>query len=213
MAIRVGTYPYGDRAFAVLAGTVRRAKELDPFAPVTVVVERGTLALSVRRRLASTPPGVVHVRCTTWARLAAELAQPWLSADGRTLADAAIELEAVRAALAEGAPPRLAGAREQPATLRALARTYRDLAPVPDEALDALAAQSPRAGDVVELVRRARAALSGCVGMAELLGAAAAEVRHDPRRAAEACGQVAVYLPRRTGSPELELLEALGDCT
>jgi RecB family exonuclease len=211
--IRVATHTYGDAAFAVLASTVRRAKQADPLSPATVVVDRGPLALSVRRRLASTPPGVAHLRCTTWVRFAAELAQHWLSAGRRVPASPAIELEAVRSALVEETPSHLAGALDQPATLRALARTYRDLAAVSAVALDALAAQSPRAADVVGVVRRVRSALSDCVGTAELLAAAAAEVRRQPGRAAETCGQVAVYLPRRIGPPELELIETLGGCT
>ena len=213
VAIRAATHTYGDAAFAVLAHTVRKAKEADPLSPATVVVDRGPLALSVRRRLASTPPGVAHLRCTTWVRLAAELAQRWLSAGRRVPSSPAVELEAVRSALAEETPSHLAGALDQPATLRAIARTYRDLVAVPGVALDALAAQSPRAADVVDVVRRVRSALADCVGRAELLAAAAAEVRRAPGWAAESCGQVAVYLPRRIGPPELELIEALGGCT
>jgi ATP-dependent helicase/nuclease subunit B len=213
VAIRAGTHPYGDAAFSVLAHAVRRAKEADPFSPATVVVDRATLALSVRRRLASVPPGVVHLRCTTWPRLAAELAQLWLSAGTRVPVSPAIELEAVRSTLAERTPPHLAGALEQPATLRALVRTYRELAAVPDAALDTLAAQTARTADVVDVVRRVRSALAGCVGRTELLAAAAAEVRRVPGWAAEVCGQVAIYLPRQVGVPELELIEALGGCT
>ncbi len=206
-------HPYGGSAFSALAHTVRKVKEVDPFSPVTIVVDRGGLALSVRRRLAAVPPGLVHLRCTTWTRLAAELAQGWLSVGGRTVASSAVELEAVRAALGEETPPHLAGALDQPATLRALVRTFRDLASVPEASLQALAAQSPRTADVVGVVRRVRVALAGCVGPAELLDAATAEVEREPVRAAAVCGAVAVYLPRRIGPPELELVEALGGCT
>jgi ATP-dependent helicase/nuclease subunit B len=206
-------HPYGDGAFEVLSHAVRRAKEADPFAPVTVVVDRGGLALAVRRRLAATPPGVVHLRCTTWARLAAELAAGWLSSGGRIVASRAVELEAVRSALVAETPPHLAGALDQPSTLRALGRTYRDLSSVPDAALDELAAQSMRTREVIGVIRRVRAALACCVGAAELLEAAAAEVRRMPEWAAGLCGDVAVHLPRRLATPELSLLEALGSCT
>ncbi len=213
VAITIGTYPYGDSAFEALAHAVRRVKEVDPLSPCTIVVEGGRLGLSVRRRLAAVPPGVVQVRCSTWTQLAAELAQPWLSAGAKTVPSAAVELEAVRTALLAETPPRLAGALDQPATLRALARTIRELAPVPDAVLHALAAQSPRAADVVGVARRARAALSGCITVAELFGAAAAEVRRAPGQVAEACGAVTVYLPRRSGEIELGLMGALGACT
>jgi ATP-dependent helicase/nuclease subunit B len=211
--MRVEAQPYGDGAFAALSQAVRRAKATDPFSPVTVVVDRAGLSLSVRRRLAAVPPGVAHLRCTTWSRLAAELAAGWLSSGARTVASRAVELEAVRSALVEKMPPRLEGALDQPSTLRALARTYRDLAAVPDGALDALAAQSPRTADVVDVVRRVRGSLAGCVGPVELLGAAAAEVRRAPESAAETCGTVVCYLPRRTTTAQFELLEALATCT
>ncbi len=212
VATRAGAHPYGDSAFGVLSRVVHAAKA-DPFSPVTVLVEHGGLALAVRRRLAGEPPGVVHLRCTTWTRLAAELAAGWLASERRTVASAAVELEAVRSALSELTPPSLTGALDQPGTLRALARTCRELATVPDAALEALASQGTRAADVTGVVRRVRCALSGCVGASELLGAAATEVRRSPARAAELCGAVAVYLPRRVGTPEIELAEALGECT
>ena len=213
VTISVGAHPYGDGAFEALARIIRSAKGADPFAPVTVVVDRGGLALAVRRRLAARPPGVVHLRCTTWERLAAELAAEWLSSGARTAAFPALELEAVRSALAQEAPARLTGTADQAATLRALARTYRDLVGVPDRTLGALAAQSSRASDVIRVVRRVRAALSGSIGAGELFSAAAAEVRRRGEWAAGACGTVAVHLPHRVGTPEIELLEALGERT
>ena len=213
VAIGVQLHPYGDGAFEALARIVREAKDADPFAPVTVVVDSGGLALALRRRLAARPPGVVHLRCTTWERLAAELAAEWLSSGARMVASPALELEAVRSALTREAPARLAGAADQAATLRALARTYRDLAGVPDRTLGALGAQSSRARDVVDVVRRVRAALSGCVSASELFSAAAAEVRRRGEWAAGACGTVAVHLPGRVGAAEMGLLEALGGCT
>jgi len=213
VAIGVQLHPYGDAAFEALARIVRGAKDADPFSPVTVLVDSGGLALALRRRLAARPPGVVHLRCTTWGRLAAELAAEWLSSGARTVASPAIELEAVRSVLAREAPARFAAAVDQPATLRALARTFRDLAGVPDHTLGVLGAQSPRAADVIDVVRRVRAALSGCAGASELFSAAAAEVWRRGEWAAELCGTVAVHLPGRVGAAEIGLLEALGGCT
>ncbi len=213
VAIGVQLHSYGDEAFDALARIVRRAKDADPFAPVTVVVDSGGLALALRRRLAARPPGVVHLRCTTWERLAAELAATWLSSGPRTVATPAVELEAVRSVLTREAPARLSRSADQAATLRALARTYRDLAGVPDRTLEVLGAQSSRAAEVIDVVRRVRAALSGCVGASELFSAAAAEVRRRGEWAAGACGTVAVHLPGRVGAAEIGLLEALGGCT
>lgn len=213
MGIRAGAYPFGEGAYGALADAVRSAKGDDAFSPVTVLVDRGALGLATRRRLAATPPGVLNVRFVTWSRLAAELAADWLAEGGRRTTSPAGELEAVRAALAGSPASRLASARDQPSTLRALARTYRELAAVPPSALDALGAQSARAAEVVDVVRRARRALQGCVGPAELLEAAAREVRRAPQRAAGVLGALVVYLPRRIGEAELGLLDALGACT
>jgi ATP-dependent helicase/nuclease subunit B len=205
-------HSYGDEAFEALDRIVRDVQRADLLAPVTVVVERGGLALSLRRRLASRPRGVANVRCTTWDRLAASLAVRPLSGCSRLTVSASAELEAVRSALVEDAPHRLSGALGQPATLRALARTYRELAAVPEAALDKLAAQSARAGEVVRLVRRARRILAGCLSPAEVIETAAAEVRRAPRWAAERCGAVVVHLPYRLGTPEIGLLQSLAAC-
>lgn len=203
----VDVRPFGDGAFQGLAEAVGAAQESDPLAPVTVVVERSALGLASRRRLASAGP-VANVRFSTWSSVAAQLAAGWLASNGRRLVTPALEHEAVRAVLAARHDGLLAGAREQPGTVRALSRTYRDLAHVADGALDALAAQSPRAAEVVAVVREARAALSHCYDAEDVLGAAAAEVRRTPV-VARVLGTVVVYQPGRATRAELDLLEAL----
>lgn len=207
MAVALSTHPYGDGAFGALAASVRAAKGGDPLAPVTVVVDRGAVGLSVRRRLAASPEGVANVRFTTWSRLAAELAMPWLSSADRRAVTGAVELEAVRAALDEVDAGPLAALADQPSTVRAVARTYRELAGVSRDALDALAAQSRRSAAVVAIVRAARARLHGAYGPAELLSAAAGAVRQGA--VPTPVGSVIVYLPGRAGPAEWSLAEAL----
>lgn len=210
MAIEVAAHRFGDEAFDALCAAVRAAQAGDPLRAVTVVVERAALGLSARRRLAARGSGVANVRFLRWGDLALELGARRAPGASRRLATGAVELEALRAVLSTGAPPRLAGAREQPGTLRALARTYRELAPLSPRALDALARQSERAADVVGAVRAARERLEGWDDEATLLEAAAVAVRGDPGRAAGTLGAVVAYLPTRVGPAGEALLGALG---
>jgi ATP-dependent helicase/nuclease subunit B len=207
VAISVAIEPYGDPVFEALADAVRGAKCDDPLAPVTVVVDRGALGLAARRRLAAAPPGVANVRFLTWDRLAAELAVRWLSSVDRRPATAALVHGAVRSALANAPTSPLVAMGEQPATVRALVRTYRELAGCSPGALAALSGRSARAADVVSLVRAARERLAGCYEQADLLRAAAAACA-EPTAAVPAT--VVVYLPGRFGPAEHELLTALG---
>jgi ATP-dependent helicase/nuclease subunit B len=211
VALRVTEHRFGDDSFVALRAAVAAAKGVDPLLPVTVVVDRGTVGLATRRRLAAEPPGVANVRFLKWPALAAELAAPRLVSDGRRVVTGTIELEAVRSVLATGRPPLLAGARDQAGTARALARTYRELASVPSGALGDLARQGPRAAAVVEVVRAARARLATCRDDADLLRAAAAEVAAAPARASRACGAVVVLLPATVAPSERDLIDALAD--
>lgn len=210
VAMTVEVRPFGE-AFDGLAEVVRTVQRTDPLAPVTVVVGRSALGLATRRRLAAAGP-IANVRFCTWPTLAAPLCARWLASDGRRLATAAVEHEAVRAVLATRPGGLLAGARDQPGTVRALSRTYRDLSALPDPVLEDLAAQSRRAAEVVGVVRAVRAALSRCVDMGDVLAAAAAEVHQDPSLPARTVGGLVVHLPARLGAGELGLLEALAAC-
>ncbi len=153
MAIEVTRVPYGEPAVALLADRVRAAKAGDPLAPVTVVVSSNYAAVATRRELARRG-GVVGASFVTLYRLAERVGGPTLAAAGRQPVSAAVVLQAVRGALAE-APGILARVASHPATELALAAVQHELAGLSAEALDALAAQSPRAASVVRIVRTA----------------------------------------------------------
>ncbi|MGH9087875.1 MAG: hypothetical protein ACRDYZ_07155, partial [Acidimicrobiales bacterium] len=208
MSLDVRLVRYGPNAFAALAHAVGAAKGGDPLQLVTVVVPRGPVGLAARRRLAAAPGGICNVRHITLARLAADLAVPWLAATGKRPRTRALEHEAVRAVLATHATGILATVRDQPATVQAVARTARELETASSRTLDALARRSPRSGEVVEVVRSVWARLGDRYGDAELLVAAVGELGRlaDP---GAATGPVVVHLPPRLGTAALGLVRAL----
>lgn len=208
--VKVQIAPYGRGARAALDHAVTSAKGADPFAPVTVVVERRSLALSVRRQLADRPGGVVNVRLLTWAGLGVQLTEGWLAAEDRPLVSSPAVLEAVRATVEQGRAGRFFGARDVPATLRALARTAEELMDVDPRTLRQLGATGSQAADVVAVVGSARRALASGVTTNEMLSAATERVRREPGDVAAQLGPVVVYLARRIGPAELALLDALG---
>lgn len=174
-------------AFEELVGLVEAAKADDPLAPVTVVVPSNYAGLSLRRRLGRSLGGVVNVQFLTIGRLAELLGAPTLAAAGRKPLTPAIAVEAVRAALA-GDAGSFAEVAAHPATLEALASTFADLRFAGDDALDAVAAMSARAADVVRLFRATRARLvTGYYDEHDAAGAATAAPRF---------GRVVLYLSR-----------------
>lgn len=206
MVVALSVHPFGDGAFAALDRAVRGAQDGDPLAPITVVVDRGAVGLSARRRLAAAPGGLAGVRFVTWGRLAADLAGTWLAATDRPARTAAMELEAVRSVLAGGHRGPLASVADQPSTVRAVARTCRELADVAAATLDALARQSARSAEVVSVVRAVRARLERSFGTSELFAVAARCVRQGE---AVTTGPVVAYLPEQMGPGECDLLAAL----
>lgn len=209
MALALAVHPFGEGASAALERAVREGQRGDPLAPVTVVVDRGAVGLAARRRLASSPGGIANVRFLTWPRLAAELAASWLASTDRPARTPAMELEAVRAVLADRRHGPLVSAADQPSMLRAVARTCRELAAVPDAALEVLARQSAMSAEVVAVASAVRARLAHAFDTAELLAAATAAVRSGH----VVTGRVVVHLPERMGPGECELLEAVAAAT
>lgn len=209
MSLDVVRVAYGDPAFEALSAAIRAAKEDDPFRLVTVVVPRGAVGLATRRRLASAPPGVLNVRHLVLARLAGELAVAWLAGAGRRPIATSLVYEAVRAALAGCGDGVLPATGDQPSTVRAMVRTYREMAAASTRTLDLLAGQSPRARQVVGVIRAVRQQLAGRYDEVDLLRAAQHAVLRAPERLAELTGPVVVHLPTRLGPAEADLLEAL----
>jgi ATP-dependent helicase/nuclease subunit B len=208
MSLSVRVAAYGDEVFGELSRALEVAQAGDPLRLVTVVVRRGPVGLAVRRRLAAAPSGIVNVRFLTLVRLAGELAGQTIA--GRRPASPAIVHEAARLVLAESTAGFLASGREQPATVRALVRTYGELSGVSPATLTALAGQSARTAEVVRLVAAVRERLAGHVDDAALVAAAVAAIGRDPV-AVTTTGPVVVYLPRFVRPTDQMLVHALAE--
>ncbi len=209
MSLSVRVAAYGDEAFGELAQALATAQADDPLRLVTVVVGRGPVGLAVRRRLAASPPGVLNVRFLTLGRLAGELAGPTIGE--RQPASRAVVHEAARLVLADHTTGFLASAREQPATVRALVRTYGELRGASPGMLAVLAGQGGRAAEVVGLVAAVGKRLAGHVDDAALVAAAVAEIGRAPEATTAATGPVVVYLPRFVRPTDRVLVDALAE--
>lgn len=198
----------GSAATAALRARIQALKSADPLAPITVVVPSNYAGLGLRRSLAK--QGLVNVRFFVLNRAAELLGAPALAAQGRTPLTPALRAEAIRVALEE-APGVFAPVAQLAATERALDATFRELRDLSDEALDALAAQSRRAHDVVALFRTYRAALAGkyydATDLAE--AATAAVVAEAP--ALRDLGHLVLHLPRRLTPAETGFVRALAE--
>lgn len=212
MGLRVTWTPYGRAAGEALARELAAAKGGDPLAPVTVIVPSNHVGVGARRLLASGALGEVASRGTgiaavsflTVYRLAELLGSRRLAAAGRRPVSTPLIAAAIRAALKRDAGA-FTDVAEHPATESALVEAYRELRDLSPSALDALAAQSRRARDVVRLHRAARAALErDFYDEQDLTLAAIEEVEVTPFPE-----PVVVYLPQRTSQHGAGLIAAL----
>jgi ATP-dependent helicase/nuclease subunit B len=202
---RLQIAPHGVAARRALAATIDAAKGGDPLRPVTVVMPSALAAVTVRRSLAR--DGLVATELVTLPSLAPRLAATRFAAsEQRSLGSLEARL-LVRSALAEG-DGRLSGLAPHPATLAALADTFGELRPLTATELAALSASSRRAADVVELYRAHRRLVGDRADDHDVVALAATSVSEGDA-AIDDVGHVVLYLPRRLGRAELELLQAL----
>jgi RecB family exonuclease len=218
VAIIVTPTPYGRAAAQRLRDAVVAAKEGEPLAPVTVIVSANSVGVAARRMLASGElgaltdrgRGVVGVNFLTVLRLAELLGAPRLAQDRRRPVSTPVVASAVRSALARE-PGIFAPVAEHPATEEALVAAHRELANLTDEELDVLAAQSPRARDIVRLHRATRAALAPRWYDESDLMAAACDAIAEEHSALHDLGTVVCYAPQRVSAPAARLLRGLAE--
>lgn len=165
---------------------------------MTVLVPSNYAGLSVRRGLAGAS-AVVNVRFMIPARAAELLGAPALTMAGKRPLTPWVRQSAVRAALNAG-PGVFSSAASHPSTARELGRVFRELRPVSETSLAALAASGERARDVVALYRKFRALTNGFFDENDLMEAAAEVLSGDSPMARET-GDIVLYLPRDVPRP------------
>ena len=217
MAIDCVTAGYGPPAHEALATAVARAKGGDPLAPVTVVVPNHYVGLAARRALGrrthNGTRGVAAVAFHTAYDLAERLGGAEMAAAGRRGVTMTVIAAAVRTVLRRD-PGHFRGVETHPATERALTRAHRELSELGDGQLRALAAQSPRAADVVRIHQQVATDLeAGFSNEQQLSRAAVAAVRAEPSAAARQLGPMIVFLPQRITDSQAALLRAVGEAT
>lgn len=158
-SIKITTTAYGRAAIEHLAAQIIELKGGNPLAPVSVVVRSNFVSVSIRRALAARPGGIANVSFLTLRRLAEQIAAPTLAENGRRPVSAPLIASAIRSVVSSD-PGVFAAVANHPATEEALASAFRELRTVPDFSLDAVAACSSRAADVVRIQRSARERLS-----------------------------------------------------
>ncbi|WP_426571270.1 PD-(D/E)XK nuclease family protein [Aquihabitans sp. McL0605] len=214
-----GWVRYGTDAATALRVEISRIKGAEPLAPVTVVVPSNQVGVSTRRLLASgsvgsvcgAGPGLIGVTFVTPYRLAELLGAAPLAEQGRRPVSVPILGAAVRQALAAepGAFGPVAG---HAATETALVAAHRELRDLDGSALDALAASSVRAGEVVRVHRATLERLAAGWYDEEDLMAAATSITAAGHTPAEV-GAVVVHLPQRLSRHAADLLRTLGSST
>ncbi len=204
----VNTTAYGPPATALLAGQVQAAKGGDRLAPVTVIVPSNYAAVSTRRALAGRPGGAANVTFLTLFRLAERLGAASLAAAGRRPVSTPVLAQAVRSVLA-AEPGVFDPVAKHPATELALVASTRELAGLTEGALDAVAACSARAADVVRVARQVRTDLAPAwYDEHDLVGAATAAIEEAADERA-AVGPVIVHLLQDLSPAGAGLLQAL----
>ena len=217
MTVDLVTTDYGPPAHEALAEAVTRAKGGDPLAPVTVVVPNHYVGLATRRALGrrqhNGTGGIAAVAFHTAYDLAERLGGAEMAAQGRRGVTMTVIAAAVRTVL-RCDPGHFRGVETHPATERALTRAHRELSELTDGQLRALAAQSPRAADVVRIHQEVAADLeAGFSNEQQLSRAAVAAVRADPSAVARQLGPMIVFLPQRITDSQAGLLRAVGEAT
>lgn len=203
---RLRAVPYGRAALDALSDAIVHAKAGDPLAPVTVVPPNVYAGLSLRRALARRG-GLVNTSFMPLDRVAELLGGSRLAAEGRRPLTATVRQAAIRAVLHDE-PGLFADVATSPAAADALDAEFREMRTLTGAALDDLAAQGPRAAEVVRLFRAWSDRVPAFYDETDLARAAAVAVRAGAA-AARDLGSLVLHLPAHLGPAEHELVEAI----
>lgn len=206
--MRSHTSAYGAEAVVKLRDLLAETKEGDPLATVTIIVRDNIAAISVRRSLArgvGKRSGVAAINVTTLRRLAEQIIAA--SGDTKPPISSALLTALWRRELTND-PGSFAPVADHPATVRALVRAHRELRELDARQLDAVAASSTLAADLVRLHRSVAAhSLDGRRDEVAVLQAAAERVQSDGMPAE--LGAIVVHLPEEPTASEVEFATVL----
>ena len=203
---------FGVPARERLQALVAAAKANNPLAPVTIVPPNSYAGVSLRRVLAG-QTGLLNVRFMAMARLAEYLGAPSMAAKSRGPLSAAVELAAIKAVATESAGQGVLGrVAGHPALHRTLQSSFRDLANLSEDELNALVSIGPLQEASVTLYHRFRERTAGYYGPKDVVLAAAEAVTANQGNAAlRDIGSMVFYLLPPPSPAEAALLEALSN--
>ena len=209
MGIEIRLAAFGAEARAELARLLDELRGGDPLAPATVLVPTNFVGIAARRSLAwDSERGLAGVSFSTIYRLAELLGAARLAATARRPVSTPVLAAAIRSTLEADAGV-FELSREHPATEKALLAAHRALSDLEPAMLDVLAAQSPKAADVVRVHRavQSRLAQKWYSEQDLLASATAAAVPGAPLL--DGVGAVIVYLPERLTPAQRRFLQKL----
>jgi hypothetical protein len=198
---------FGPPATRALAEQIAALKAGDAMAAVTVVVPSAVAGVTLRRRLAY-DGGLVNVRFTSLAELAASIALARHAADG-ALPLTPVRAEAAATAALAADPGVLVTVAAEPSTSRALVAAFADLDEADETSRRAAGRSSRRAHDVLRLHAAFRRRIAGRVTTHDQVVEAAAAVDDGRGVDLSTIGTVVLHVPRRLRNREVGLLAAL----
>lgn len=204
--------PYGPAATDLLGDQIAELKGDDPLRTVTVVVPTNIAGVGARRALGARRGSLIAVDFLKIRDVAQRMASGHLPESGGRPMSNPVLAAAVRQVL-EAEPGIFGAVAGHPATEQALVRSYGELRDLSEAALEALAAQSRRAAEVVKIHRRARAILRGrWIDEFDLIDAAVEALGTEAGvRSAAELAPLVVYLPQRITNSQGRLLSGLAE--
>ena len=212
MSIDVLPTPYGPAATDLLGERIAELKNGDPLRMVTVVVPTNIAGIGARRALGTRQGSLISVDFLKILDVAERLTRRRLIEDGGRPMSGPVLAAAVRQVL-DAEPGIFRGVSRHPATEQALVRSYGELRDLSEAALEALAAQSRRAREVVRIHRQTREVLRHrWIDEFDLIDAAVEALATGAgARLATDLGPVVVYLPQRITNSQGRLVSDLAD--
>jgi hypothetical protein len=202
----VTTTGFGDAAVGTLARILHHRRAGDPLAPALVVCTGPLVAVATRRALGQRPRGIAGITVISADRLIDELAAPALAKRGAHRASS-IEIRAAIRAELNRRPGRFGPVAGHRTTAERLVRLHHQLAGLPAETIERMAAAGPSlTAEAFRVIRAAGAAAGPATTDGPLLELALGRLAATEPGS---FGPIVVYLPEAVRPVEGRLMEAL----